>query len=619
MLIEITEPNKTSKKQINEVAAGIDLGTTRSLIAIKEQNKVEIIPQENNQNYILSAVTLENGIWKATNNPINALTSFKRFMGKNIKDFANDPIETRRIDKTSKDEIELIYNKEKITPIKLSSLILNKLINQASQHINKKINKAVITVPAYFDDTARASTLKAASLANIEVLRLLNEPTAAALAYGLDKKMEGTYLIYDLGGGTFDISILKMNDGVFKVIATNGNSKLGGDDIDYKIVDFLINKLKETHAQEVKSSNKYLEKILDISKRAKEQLTYDNLIDVNCDFEKFSLNYRFTRHEFEGLIKEIIAETILLVENTIQSSKITSQELDGIILIGGSTRIPAIKKELTKKFNIKIFDDINPDEAVARGAAIQAYNLTHGSDQLLIDVIPLSLGIEVMGGLNDKIIERNSTIPATVTKEFTTYSDGQTGMKFHIVQGERELVKDCRSLCKFEIDNLPPKIAGAIKIEVRFNIDANGILNITAQDKANNIFKEVEVHPTFGIEDNQINQMLEDSLKYAKEDVMLKLLTESIIKADQVITCIKKYLNEDHDVLTKKELIEINHQIKILEDSITKKDRNQIDKNLELLEKVTAAFITKRMDKYLQLNLKGKEISSVEKDLTSKE
>ncbi|MEQ9115792.1 MAG: Fe-S protein assembly chaperone HscA [Rickettsiales bacterium] len=586
MLIDIQEPEQSKPSSIIKPAVGIDLGTTRSLIAFKNKD-VKIAKQLNGKNYLNSAVRFSQDKWQISDSRENALLSFKRHMGKSTKE----------------NMVQLNYGGENSTPVELSSVVLSALMHSTKDNFGKEFTDAVITVPAYFDDAARSDTYKAAKLAGVNVLRLLNEPTAAALAYGIENNKQGTYLIYDLGGGTFDVSLLKIMDGVFKVIATNGDTMLGGDDIDDLLADYLSKEL-DTQDDNLKHE----------AKKAKEILSSKDLVEIKFDNKSTSVNL----HEYEKLITPLIDRTIKLTEDTLKTAKAKADNIDGIILIGGSSRIPLIKKKLTDKFNCKILDDINPDEAVAKGAAIQAYNLTHETDDLLLDVIPLSLGIEVMGGLNDKIIERNTTIPFSTKKEFTTYADGQAGMQFHIVQGERELAKDCRSLCKFEIKDLPRQVAGSVKIAVDFNIDSNGILNITATDKTNNIYKEVEINPSFGMKDSEINKMLDDSLKYAREDVSAKLLAESKIHAEQIMQYIEKYLKEDRELLSEESFKKISKQITTVKESIRNKNRNEIDNNVELLEKLTSNFIQDRMNKYLMRDLEGKNITLVEEIFKNK-
>lgn len=600
MLLDIIEPSSEKKEIKSKPAIGIDLGTTRSLVAFASSESDTKIADCDGKFYLDSAVKFENNSWIQTNDRTNSITSFKKYMGKDLETLNSNDKKHSDIS-TTEDFASLALKGNKTSPVFLSSVILKKLKKIADTEFNQEFIDAVITVPAYFDDAARADTLKAAKLAGINTLRLINEPTAAAIAYGIDNSASGTFMIYDFGGGTFDVSILQITDGIFKVIATNGDTMLGGDDIDHVVADYLEAKFK--------TSNYSSKEVLELAKKLKEQLSLSDEASVQLGKgNEISL----TKEIFEELSLKIIDKTINIASETLNIADIGSSKLNGVILVGGSSRIPAVKTSLANKFQCKILDKIDPDKAVARGAAIQAYNLTHKSSSLLIDVIPLSIGIEVMGGLNDKIIERNTSIPFSTTKEFTTYADGQTGMKFHIVQGERELANDCRSLCSFEINNIPPQTAGTIKFEVVFSIDTNGILNITAHDEENDIYKEFVVNPSHGVSDSEVNSMLDDSLKYARQDVTAKLLIEASVHAQQLLDTVKKYIKQDSELLDQEEASTIKKQLNDLESSIINKDRNAIDKNVELLEKVTENFIHNRMNKYLLNNLEGKNISQIQ-------
>lgn len=469
MLLQIHEPGETPLPHENDEAVGIDLGTTNSLVAISRGEKPEIIKG------ILPSIVTVNG---------KQISSIKRKM--------NMPA-------------QLVEGK---TPVEISAEILKTLKATAEDALGKEIKKAVITVPAYFDDTQRTATKDAARLAGLEVLRLINEPTAAALAYGLDNGSEGVYAIYDLGGGTFDISILEMQNGVFQVLATGGDTELGGDDFDELIGKPNARKIKEA----LSSNNEY---------------------------------EGFTRTEFEKLIAPLVDKTIKICASTLKDAGLNKSQIKGVVLVGGSTRVPLVQKKLEEFFGKKPLSNINPDEAVALGAAIQAEALTKGSNNLLLDVIPLSLGLETMHDIVEKIIYRNTPIPCTYAQEFTTFQNNQTGMIFHIVQGEREKVRDCRSLAKFELKGIPAMPAGAAKVRVVFTVDADGLLTVSAHEMATGIRQEIIVKPSYGLDEKDIERMIIESMQHGKEDMQARLLQESKLEAERLLVslvpALKKY------------------------------------------------------------------------------
>lgn len=569
ILLDIQEPNQ----QENKIAIGIDLGTTNSLVAYSVNQKPMIIGE-----IIPSKITCSNII----------LSSVKRFMGKNISDYDKQSLLAKYVS-TSNSGIVFDLGPSRITPIEASAEILKKLKTQAEDHFGHKISQAVITVPAYFDEQARADTKHAASLAGLQVLRLLNEPTAAALAYGVDKYTEGTYLIYDFGGGTFDVSLLKINNGTFQVLATGGDANLGGDDIDYLIAERLKSQGSEDYSDKTALYAK--------ARKIKEELSVSELVS------------NITRKEFDNLIAPILDKTIKIVFNVLRDAEILPDQISGVILVGGTTRIPLVQTKLNQYFPNKCLCDINPDQVVALGAALQAENLTQGSENLLIDVTPLSLGIETYGGLNEIIIHRNSPIPTSVSKEFTTYQDGQTAMQFHIVQGERDLVADCRSLAKFELTNIPPMKAGVARIQVIFTIDADGLLAVSAQELSTKTSQSIEIRPTHGLNFEQIEAMLLASMKNAESDIAKRLLTESTVKAKQLIESIDIAFSEDHDLVTAEELSKVNKQKKLLETAIFSNNRDQIETNFEMLENSIKNFADRKMSKYIKAALAGKKIS----------
>lgn len=572
-LINISEPIDQTNNQENEVIVGIDLGTTNSLIAIIDDNKqVQFFADENDQKLIPSIVKLE-GI---------EISSIKRLMGKSFSDVKDQNIPFE-ICEGENDTIKVASKERLFSPEEISAQILTKLKNLAEEQLEQEITKAVITVPAYFDEGAKNATKFAAKLAGLEVLRLVNEPTAGALAYGLENESKGTYVIYDLGGGTFDVSILKMQKGIFRVLGVSGDNQLGGDDFDRIIQE------------------KFPEISLNKARKVKEEFsTKDNSEIVNLNKE-----------EFEKLALKLINKTTLLTKNLIDDLEIDADEITGVILIGGSTRMSLVKKELAKIFGSdKILDKLDPDKIVAQGAAWQAYNLSGKGNNLLLDVIPLSLGVEMFGGIVDKIIFRNSTIPTSVTKEFTTHANEQTGMKFHIIQGERELAKDCRSLGNLEIKAIPSLAAGKAKVAVTFKVDADGLLTVSAQELSTKQKQEIIIKPSYGLDDSQTRQMLLDSLQNSKTDISARLLIERITEATQDLELLQKDLEEFGYLIDEKEREEIKNEIENLRNALEKKESREAikiahDKMVEksenlILEKVNLALEEKVGGKSLE-------------------
>lgn len=563
-LFDIQEPQQ--KNEQDSLAIGIDLGTTNSLLAYSDEQKPFIIGD------ILPSVFECEGV---------KLSSVKRFMGKNINDYDHDSSLAKYVI-PSTEGILFDLGPRSISPVEFSAEILRKLKLRAEKYFEREVSKAVITVPAYFDEQARADTKKAANLAGLEVLRLLNEPTAAALAYGVDKQSEGLYLVYDFGGGTFDVSILKMQQGVFRVLATGGDTNLGGDDIDYLLANEIA----------IKSGKiDYL-----AARRVKEILSEEKVVE------------NITREQFNHLVSPIIEKTIKIALKVVRDADLDIEQICGVILVGGSTRIPLIRTKLEEVFGKKCLCDLDPDRVVALGAALQAESLTKGSNNLLIDVTPLSLGLEVMGGLNEIIIHRNSTIPVAIAKEFTTYQDGQTAMQFHIVQGERDLIADCRSLAKFELRNIPPMKAGVAKVKVVFNIDADGLLTVSAEELTTGSKQVFEVSPTYGLDQQYIEQMLLDSFNNADQDVKSRLLQESIIKAQQLIDMIDVAFAEDPDLVTEAEMQEVKLQKEKIKAGIDSSEREQIEAETDLLEDIIKAFADRKINKYLRKALVGKNV-----------
>lgn len=564
-LLNIQEPGQEEKEQeSNEVIIGIDLGTTNSLVAVVEDGKARLLADENGRDIFPSIVEYDDGE--------TIISSVKRLMGKSFADISEENLGFKIC---NEDKLRIQTKTRKIRPEEVSAEILKKLKSVAEKNLKTEIHKAVITVPAYFDEAAKNATKLAANLADLKVARLVNEPTAAALAYGLDNSSEGLYCVYDLGGGTFDVSILKMQKGVFKVLGVAGDNHLGGDDFDN-----LLSAQGFTNPRQIK-----------------EKLSFQDEVDG------------LSREAFEKLIGEKISKTITLTKNLLEDLELESHEIKGVILVGGSTRIPLVRQKLSEIFGIeKILTNLDPDRIVAIGAAWQAYNLSGHSQNLLLDVNALSLGIEMMGGIVDKIIPRNSTIPIAKTKEFTTYADNQTGMKLHIVQGERELAANCRSLANFEITKIPPLQAGMARVRVTFELDVDGLLTVSAEEKYTGEKQQIEIKPTFSLDENEIRQMLLDSLANSKEDMQSRLLIETTVEAAKDAVIIKKDL-ENYNGEDKKNIAE---KLKILEEELEKKSsRDAIILAQQQLTKAAENLILGKVNVVLNEKISGRKVDEV--------
>jgi molecular chaperone HscA len=585
MFIEIQEPGATQSKQrsINDVAIGIDLGTTFSLAAISKENKPHIITQESIPSAVSFAhdeiVVGQQALSDLDMDPEKVIISVKRLMGRGKED--------------SKDD--LITN-QVVTPVEVSTEILKAVKSQAEATLKHPVYKAVITVPAYFDDAARLATKDAARLAGLEVLRLVNEPTAAALAYGLDSGAEGLYAIYDLGGGTFDFSLLNLQKGVFQVLATAGDTHLGGDDIDAVLLNDVIEQLS------ISDYKKALHEIRAI----KEQLSTVETIHHKA----FSLS----RARLNELVRPLIDKTLAICEQALADAKVNKNDLQGVVLVGGSTRAPLVKEMVRSFFNQEPLCTINPDQVVALGAALQAEALTYGSDTLLLDITPLSLGLETMGGLVDRIIERNSPIPISQSKVFTTYQDGQTGLKLHVVQGEREMANDCRSLARFELKGIPSMRAGDARVRVKFSLDADGLLTVEAKEELTGIYQQVEVKPSYGMNEEELEAMLMASFQHAKQDVESRLLVETRLEAKKLLGHVTAAFEEDGHLLTPTQAQELTSIMDVLEQQLKNTDRDAIHQSLTTLKNLLQPFIESRLNHTLKA-IKGRQIEEIEQNL----
>ncbi len=614
-LLQISEPGKGTLPHEHRNAIGIDLGTTNSLVATVQSGVAKILSHENQNNLIPSVVQYQTNtilVGEAAklnqdDDPVNTIASVKRLMGKRFSDIATHTSSNNLSDEKS--YIGIATKQGTKSAVEVSAEILKKLKTIAEQHIKDDILGAVITVPAYFDDAQRQATKDAAKLAGINVLRLINEPTAAAIAYGLDKKVEGNYVVFDLGGGTFDISILRLSKGLFEVIATHGDTQLGGDDFDEVIFQWLIK--QSTHDFQ---DPQLKQKLKTLSKTIKEKLTDNEIVSVEHSFNSsVNIKTKIDQKLFADLSQHLIKKTIDATKRALKDANLTIQDIDGIVMVGGSTRMPVIQKIMRDFFKQDLLNDINPDEVVALGAAQQANMLVGNSndEHLLLDVIPLSLGIETMGEIVERIIPRNSTLPIAMAQEFTTYKDGQNAMMIHVVQGERDLVSDCRSLAKFSLKGIPPMVAGAAKIRVTFQVDTDGLLSVSAQELSTGVQASIEVKPSYGLDSNQIKTMLESSFQLADEDKENRALAEVKVEAMQMQEMVERALQQDQNILDEPEIKKINKALDQLRESLKNNDRNLIQEQIDQLNNATQYFAQLRMDRSIKNALTGRDIKDM--------
>ncbi|MEZ9233776.1 Fe-S protein assembly chaperone HscA [Vibrio amylolyticus] len=615
-LLQIAEPGQSSAPHQHKLAAGIDLGTTNSLVASVRSGKAAPLKNDHGKSILPSVVhysedTLDVGqsaLDNAERDPENTVISVKRLIGRSLQDINNRYPTLPYQFEESDNGLPVIQTKQGTkNPIQVSSDILKTLGQRAEKTLGGELAGVVITVPAYFDDAQRAGTKDAAKLAGLHVLRLLNEPTAAALAYGLDSGKEGVIAVYDLGGGTFDISILRLSKGVFEVLATGGDSALGGDDFDHLIAEYLLSKMGNNN----KLSPEQRRQLLNAATQAKVALSESEQSDVSVLGWKGTLS----REEFNELITPLIKKTLLSCRRALKDASVDADEVMEVVMVGGSTRTLQVRDLVGNFFGRTPLTDINPDEVVAIGAAIQADVLAGNkpdSEMLLLDVIPLSLGIETMGGLVEKIIPRNTTIPVAKAQEFTTFKDGQTAMTVHTVQGEREMVDDCRSLARFALKGIPPMTAGAAHIRVTYQVDADGLLSVTAMEKSTGVQSEIQVKPSYGLSDTEVANMLKDSMTFAKEDMDARSLAEQRVEADRVIEGLIAAMHLDGDeLLSAEEKQQLLNAIETLIELRNGNDADAIEHGIKLTDQASQDFASRRMDKSIRTALSGQSVDDI--------
>ncbi|WP_273023672.1 Fe-S protein assembly chaperone HscA [Rheinheimera sp.] len=614
-LLQIAEPGQSAAPHQHKLAAGIDLGTTNSLVATVRSGEAKTLVNSQGRDMVPSVVRYTSdsvivgdaAMAAAQHDADNTIVSVKRLMGKGYSETLalKEKVPYQLIDQQGLVAINTVQGVK--NPVEVSAEILATLANTASETLGGELNGVVITVPAYFDDAQRQATKDAAKLAGLNVMRLLNEPTAAALAYGLDSGQEGVVAVYDLGGGTFDISILRLRRGVFEVLATGGDSALGGDDFDHAIVSYL-----QQQSGLAELSHQQMRQYLTLARSIKEQLTEEESVSFNLPGD--SAQTQVSRSQFEQLIAPLVKKTIRACRQVLRDAGLTAEEIVKVVMVGGSTRVPLVRSEVAAFFASEPLTSIDPDKVVAIGAAIQANVLVGNKadgDTLLLDVIPLSLGLETMGGLTEKIIPRNTVIPVARAQEFTTFKDGQTAMALHVVQGERELVEDCRSLARFELRGIPPMPAGGAHIRVTFQVDADGLLSVTAQEKSTGVQSNIQVKPSYGLSDDQVATMLKGSMQHARQDMQQRLLREQQVEAARVLEAVSRALQADAHLLNDTERLAIEQALTDLATVQQGDDTAAIKAAIEHTNHLTDDFAARRMDQSIRSALTGHNVDEV--------